>query len=186
MPKRTTPKKNRRTKTKPLPTPKSPSAPLWIPNDVDLELIPQEVRQAITQIVQPVYERFVLASDDPLEKSLGVTVTHLLWLEILQQADLKREYIEITAVLGSEKNHQRDIDQHLRIIESKVKVGYLLTRIRELRRRSNHRPNDFPALPDPDAPIAIDVETTPDPDYDPAEPPNSLTRGPNHGKTPPC
>ena len=159
MPKRPAPKKKRRAKPKPPP---GPPAPLWVPNDVDLELFPDEVRQAITQIIQPVYERFVIASEDPLEKSLGVTVTHLLWLEILQQADLKREYTEITAVLGIEKNHQHDIDQHLRIIESKVKVGYLLTRIRELRHRWNHQPTDFPGQP---APTAIDVDSTyPHPD----------------------
>jgi hypothetical protein len=183
MPKRPTTKKKRRAKTKP---PLTPPAPLWVPNDADLELMPQEVQQAVTQIIQPVYERFVIASDDPLEKSLGVTVTHLLWLEILQQADLKREYTEITAVLGTAQNHGQDIDQHLRIIESKVKVGYLLTRIRELRQRWNHHPADFPALPDPAAPTAIDVESTPAPDRDPAETPNHPTRGPNHGKTPPC
>ena len=183
MPKRPSPKKKPSAKTK---SPPNPPAPLWIPNDVDLELVPDEIRQAITEIVQPVYERFVIAADDPLEKSLGVTVSHLLWLEILQQADLKREYTEITAVLEIEKDHGRDIDQHLRIIESKVKVGYLLTRIRELRHRWNHRPTDFPALPDPAASTAIDVESTPAPDRDPAEPTHSLTRGPNHGKTPPC
>ena len=143
MPKRPAPKKKPRAKARSPPT--SP-APLWVPNDVDLHLVPDEVRQAITQIVQPVYERFVIASDDPLEKSPGVTATHLLWLEILQQADLKREYSEITAVLGTQKDHGRDIDQHLRIIKSKVKVGYLLTRIRELRHRWNDRPGDFHTL----------------------------------------
>ena len=183
MPKRPAPKKKRRAKPKPPP---GPPAPLWVPNDVDLELFPDEVRQAITQIIQPVYERFVIASEDPLEKSLGVTVTHLLWLEILQQADLKREYSEITAVLGTQKDHGRDIDQHLRIIESKVKVGYLLTRIRELRHRSNQRSSVFAAVPDPAAPTAIDVDSTAPPDRDPQETPNSPARGPNHGKTHPC
>ena len=180
MPKRRSAKKKRPAKAK------SPPAPLWVPSNVDLKLVPDEIRQAIIQIVQPVYERFVIASDDPLEKSLGVTVTHLLWLEILQQADLKREYSEITAVLGTQKDHGRDIDQHLRIIESKVKVGYLLTRIRELRHRSNQRSSVFAAVPDPAAPTAIDVDSTAPPDRDPQETPNSPARGPNHGKTHPC
>ena len=182
MPKKPIPTTKRKPRTRSKPSPTTP-APLWVPDDVDLELLPQEVRQAITQIVQPVYERFVIASDDPLEKSLGVTVTHLLWLEILQQSDLKREFTQLTAILGTEKNFQNDIDQHLRIIESKVKVGYLLARLRDLRQRSNHHSTDFPLLPDPAAPTAIDVQSTPGPDQDPKQPLNSPTRAPKHGKT---
>ncbi len=142
----------KRSKTKSLPPPQSAPRPPWIPNDRDLDRIPDEVRLAVDQIVQPVYERFVVESSDPLEKSLGVTVTHLLWLEILQQANHKHKYTELTALLGTETemDHHREIDQHLRIIESKVRVGYLLTHIRELRHRWNQ------ALPD-----AIDVSATP-------------------------
>jgi hypothetical protein len=183
--------KKTRTKTKPPPTPGSPLLPPWVPNDRELELVPDAVRQAVNQVVQPVYERFVLDSSDPLEKSLGVTVTHLLWLEILQQADLKREYTEITAVLGTQNNHHREIDQHLRIIESKVKVGYLLTHIQELRRRWNRQPPDHPTLPEPHT---IDVETPPPLLHLVDQPPENqepagLTHpleGPNHGKTQPC
>ena len=58
MPRRPAPKREPRAKTKPPPT---PPAPLWVPNNVDRELVPDEIQQAITQIVQPVYERFVIA-----------------------------------------------------------------------------------------------------------------------------
>ena len=109
--------------------------PLWVPQGADLEVVPQEVRQAIVEVVQPVYERIVLAADDPLEKSLGVTTAHLLWLEVLQQFDLKREYLQYSAVLGLSENRGAMIEQHLRIIYSKVKVGYFLARLRELRQK---------------------------------------------------
>jgi hypothetical protein len=109
--------------------------PLWVPQGVDLEVVPAEVRQAVVEVVQPVYERIVLAADDPLEKSLGVTIAHLLWLEVLQQFDLKREYLQYSAVLGLSENRSAMIEQHLRIIYSKVKVGYFLARIRELRQK---------------------------------------------------
>ena len=124
--------------------------PLWVPEGVDLHFVPEEVQRAIGEVVQPVYERFVLGVDDPLEMSLGVTLAHLLWLEVLQQFDLKREYTEITAVLKLRDDHSSAIDQHLRIIYSKVKVGYLLARLRELRQKLGEDAEDgssFPEVP---------------------------------------
>ena len=122
--------------------------PLWVPEGVDLDFVPEEVRQAIGEVVQPVYERFVLGADDPLEMSLGVTIAHLLWLEVLQQFDLKREYTQITAVLKLSDDRSGVIEQHLRIIYSKVKVGYLLARLRELRHKLREDSEDAASLPE--------------------------------------
>ena len=127
--------------------------PLWVPQGVDLEVVPAEVRQAVVEVVQPVYERIVLGADDPLEKSLGVTIAHLLWLEVLQQFDLKREYVQFSAVLGLSENRSAMIEQHLRIIYSKVKVGYFLARIRELRQKwEDEQGKDAPCWPKRGAP----------------------------------
>jgi hypothetical protein len=131
------------------PTHQGARGPLWVPEGVDLKYVPEEVRQAIAEVVEPVYERFVLGVDDPLEKSLGVTVAHLLWLEVLQQFDLKRQYTQVSAVLGLPEDREGVIDQHLRIIHSKVKVGYLLARLREFRQKGHPRPPDEPSLPGP-------------------------------------
>ena len=116
-------------------------------------MVPAEVRQAVVEVIQPIYERIVLAADDPLEKSLGVTIAHLLWLEVLQQFDLKREYVQYSAVLGLSENRSAMIEQHLRIIYSKVKVGYFLARIRELRQKwEDEQGKDAPCWPKRGAP----------------------------------
>ena len=125
------------------------AGPLWVPDGVSLQLVPDEVRQAIVEVVQPVYQRLVLGADDPLEKSLGVTVAHLLWLEVLQQFDLKQEYAQYVLVPALQVDHGSAIDQHLRIIDSKVKVGYLLARLRELRRQWRERSGETVFLPEP-------------------------------------
>ena len=117
-----------------------------MPQGVDLEVVPKEVREAVAELIQPVYERLVLEVDDPLEKSLGVTVAHLLWLEVLQQFDMKREYVQFAAVLGLSENRGPMIEQHLRIIHSKVRVGYFLARLRELRQQWDQRPAGGPSL----------------------------------------
>ncbi|MFH1921251.1 MAG: hypothetical protein ABIP48_15395 [Planctomycetota bacterium] len=124
--------------------------PVWAPQGADLEMVPDEVRQAIVEVIEPVYERFVRGTDDPLEMTLGVTVAHLLWLEVLQQFDMKREYLEVSAVLGLPEDRGPVIEQHLRIIYSKVKVGYLLARLRELRQQWQERTRAI--LPEPPEP----------------------------------
>jgi hypothetical protein len=115
---------------------RDPALPLWTPAGIELSRVPAEVQQAAREIVQPVCEQFVLHAADGLEKSLGATIAHLLWLEILEQFDMKREYVNIDSVLNLPGNRQDVIAQHLRLIEAKVRVGYFLVRIRELRQRA--------------------------------------------------
>jgi hypothetical protein len=117
------------------PEPRPQNLPLWAPDGVDLDFVPPEVQRAVAELVQPLYDQFVIGAADGLEKSLGVTITHLLWLEILEQFDIKREYTQVDAVLGLAGNRHEMIDRHLRLIDSKVRVGYFLVRIRDLRKR---------------------------------------------------
>jgi hypothetical protein len=118
-----------------LPVQSPENLPLWAPGGVDLKIVPSEVQQAARQLIQPLYNQFVLNSSDPLEKSLGVTISHLLWLEILEQFDMKREYTQVNAVLNLPGDRHETIDRHLRLIDSKLRVGYFLTRIREQQKR---------------------------------------------------
>jgi len=104
--------------------PRDPAQPLWVPEGIDLSYVPVEVRQAVAEVIQPVYEQYVVGADDGLEKSLGLTLTHLLWLEVLEQFDLKREYTQVQAVLGITGNREQLMARHLRLIDSKVRVGY--------------------------------------------------------------
>jgi hypothetical protein len=116
------------------PAPRSPELqrPLWSPEGVDLSIVPPEVQQAITELIEPTYQEFVVGSADGLERSIGISLTHLLWLEILEQFDMKRQYTQVDAVLNLPGQRHESIAQHLRLIESKVRVGYFLVRIREL------------------------------------------------------
>jgi hypothetical protein len=136
------------------PLPRPQNLPLWAPDGVDLKVVPLEVRQAITELIQPIYEQYVVNASDGMEKSLGITIVHLLWLEILEQFDIKSEYLQIEAVLHISHNRPEKIDRHLRLIDSKLRVGYFLLRIKELRTRLAHQAQLPPPLA-ADAPIVI-------------------------------
>ena len=50
--------------------------PRWTPPGVDFGSLPQEVRRALAEIVDPLYEQLVLGVPDPLEESTGLTIVH--------------------------------------------------------------------------------------------------------------
>ena len=50
------------------------SRPAWAPGDVDLFKVPEPVRQAVAEIVEPAYRKLVAEVEDPLERSIGLTL----------------------------------------------------------------------------------------------------------------
>ncbi len=51
--------------------------PAWVPEDVDFDKVPEAVRQAVAEIIEPAYRQLVTEAEDPLERSVGVTMVHL-------------------------------------------------------------------------------------------------------------
>jgi hypothetical protein len=115
------------------------SRPFWIPAGVDLDSLPEELQVAIAGIVNPAYRELVLCAEPGLEQSTGLTVVHLLWLEILDQVQLGQGVIETRP--GQDEQNQREslIAQHLRTVGAKNKTTNLLLRLREFRRKCVHQ-----------------------------------------------
>ncbi len=67
--------------------------PAWVPEDVDLHKVPEAVRQAVAEIIEPAYRQLVTEAEDPLERSFGVTLVQLMWLEVLEQHEAKHDYL---------------------------------------------------------------------------------------------
>jgi hypothetical protein len=111
---------------------RDPNLPLWLPDACDLERMPVEVRQAVAEIVQPAYAEMVQGAATGMEKSLGASIVHLLWLEILDQYDIKKDYTNNVLTLGMESNRKDAIAQYIRLIDAKLRVGNFMVRLREL------------------------------------------------------
>jgi hypothetical protein len=114
--------------------PRVPGRPLWMPESGDRDKLPVEIAQAIQEIVQPAYEQLVLHAAPGLERSLGASLVHLLWLEIVEQFDIKREYTTFTLGLELPYNRQQSIDGHIRLLDAKLRHGKFMLRLEELRR----------------------------------------------------
>lgn len=104
----------------------------WRPPGVDFAGLPKDVRAAVAEIVDPLYEQLVVGVHDALEKSTGLTVVHLVWQEILDQQKLGKGYQD-DPLLESLGNREETLARHLQLIDAKVKASYVLVRLRELR-----------------------------------------------------
>ena len=105
--------------------------PVWLPTGEHLARVPETVRRACIQQVQPFYDEYVARSTDPVERILSATVAHLTWLEILDQYEQRRECAKIDAVVETDSQRYVIIEQHLRLIDRKLKVANFLLRLRE-------------------------------------------------------
>ncbi|MHB1035326.1 MAG: hypothetical protein ACYC35_24830 [Pirellulales bacterium] len=136
----------------PLPTPAEthepatgdPSVPFWLPDGETLQALPAGSPQALAEIVQPVYRQHVLQAGDSLNKALGLTLVHMLWLEILEQLERKRQFTEVDARLGLPADNRDAITRDIRVLDAKVRLGRFLLRQEEYRNRRTE-----PARPAP-------------------------------------
>ena len=80
---------NHRSKPKPpaeaLPA-DAAARPSWLPIGDRWNDLPEAVRQAVPRVILPAYRQFVLDAPDELQRSIGLSLVHLLWLEVCDQS----------------------------------------------------------------------------------------------------
>ena len=110
-----------------------PSQPHWLPAGVEYEQLPKNLRRAIRDVIEPTYQELVLEAKSGLARSTGLTIVHLLWLEVLDQLELDVP----TGVVSSfdllhdlsSGSRQALIERHLRLVHAKLKASDLLCRL---------------------------------------------------------
>jgi hypothetical protein len=95
--------------------------------------VPSDVRHAAITLVQPFYEEHVNNTDDSVERMLATTVAYLMWTELLEQHDQKREYSHIESVIGLAGHRGSIIEQQLKIIDRKLRIATFFLKLREKR-----------------------------------------------------
>lgn len=114
--------------------------PFWVPEGVDFDRLPQQLRTAIFDIVDPIYQSLVLEAQDALQKSAGLTVVSLAWLEILDQIRLGEELRDPDTAIQCSAEREKLIARHLRLAGAKIKAASFLLRIHEFRNKFGHLP----------------------------------------------
>jgi hypothetical protein len=105
---------------------KRPPRPFFMPDDCEFESLPQGIQQAISEFVTPCSEQ-AIGEVDPLKKSVGLTMTFELALEIVSQSQV------MSAVLDPSTDPaelERRLSLHDRNVKRKQKSEDLLLRLR--------------------------------------------------------
>ncbi len=122
------------------------SRPYFIPEDFDFHALPEAVKLAFIDIVQPSYEELVLGAATTLERSAGVSLVFLLSLELLDQFEIGRQMNLTAAANTNSTDRNEQIARYLRVVSAKQAAGNFIFRLQSLRTRSNSSPA-FPPLP---------------------------------------
>jgi hypothetical protein len=102
----------------------SPGArPLWIPPELKFDELPAALQRAITEIVDPAYRELVLLAQNALERSMGLTYVHLLYLEIIEMIDVARDMARTLPRGEGTDAHQLKITRHLKLVAQKDRVA---------------------------------------------------------------
>ena len=108
--------------------------PFFVPSDINFDDLSEELKAAIGGVIDPAYRQLVVEAGDELARSVGVTIVHLLWLEIIDQFELAEELDHALRPSATDKR-QKLIERHLRLVNAKSKAGNFLLRLREFRRK---------------------------------------------------
>ena len=119
--------------------------PYWIPAGVDFDSLSAELRAAIMGVVNPAYQSLVLEAAAGLEQSTGLTIVHLLWLEVLDQIELGQSFENGKGDPEASEKRIGMIERYIRMAGAKTKTSNFLLRLHEFRQKWG----SFPAPPDP-------------------------------------
>ena len=119
--------------------------PFWIPEGVRFDSLPEELKVAISGVINPAYKELVLCASSGLEQSTGLTVVQLLWLEILEQIQIGKVVVENSDEQEDIQKREAMIARYLRLAGAKNKTSNLLIRLHDFRQKWG----SFPAGQDP-------------------------------------
>ncbi len=117
----------------------------WVPDGVSFDSLPEELKIAITAVINPAYLQLVVSASSGLEQSTGLTIVHLLWLEILDQIELGKGVAQNSDEPDTVKHRETMIASHLRLVGAKNKTSNFLLRLHDFRQKWG----SFPAQQDP-------------------------------------
>ena len=118
------------------------AAPYWVPPGMDLNDWPAALRTEVAAVINPCYRELVLFAKQGLAQSTGITIVHLLWLEILDQIELARtnpaedrksDPLQRTAIVSGRESREQSIERHLRLVRVKLQASEVLWRLQEFK-----------------------------------------------------
>jgi hypothetical protein len=125
--------------------------PYWIPAGADFDAWPADLQQAVVDLVNPSYYELVSRAQAGIPRTVGLSIVHLMWLEIIDHVNLAGDGPPLNAPAAAPSVEQvmaaldgsqlpatglsRDelIERHLRLVVTKLRACKLLSALREFK-----------------------------------------------------
>ena len=113
----------------------------WAPPGLACDEWSAELRAHVARLINPLYRELVLNAPNALTQSVGVTIVHLTWLEILDQLEIgqSRPRLDPLRLDLSVQGESRPklIERHLRLVGAKLKFSQFLQRLEDFKSRQH-------------------------------------------------
>src|SRR5689334_15759410 len=94
--------------------------PPWLPVGLKFDALPQPLKHAVTNIINPAYRELVTEAPTALERTVGLSYMHLIWLELLDQFNLGILTVQPTSGPQiSFEFYDLNLRAHLRLVTAK-------------------------------------------------------------------
>ena len=133
--------------------------PYWVPTGSAWRNMPEEIRRAIPQVLAPAYRQFVSEASGELERTIGLTLVHLIWLEVCGQVHLAVTAADPTALTAVLQKPEEMIARHLELVMAKCQAAELLVKMRLVSQSLQRPASALPMLPPPSSTDMGEVES---------------------------
>jgi hypothetical protein len=116
--------------------------PFWVPENVVFDRLPAALQAGILQLINPLYQQLVLEATNELARTVGLTLVHLGWLELLGQLELGRAQAVGLGGANPGPVDPKAIAQHLSLVAAKIKTTKLYLQLK----RACKQEEDFDAI----------------------------------------
>lgn len=131
------------------PVERDPDIPHWLPAGGGWEKLPQEIRETVSRFITPAYRRFVLEAPSEIERAVGTTLVHLMWLELCGQLQLAQAAVDPQSLDAVLQNPEEMIARHLHLATVKCQTAELMVKLRVINDALDRAPVARPVLPAP-------------------------------------
>ncbi len=106
----------------------------WLPPGFAIDHATSAVREAIANVVQPIYDELVTGQPRALERSMGMSIVQLLCLELLEHANIGATNPDDP--LANALRTQDPIEVYFRLVDMKLRASQMLLRVRKFHART--------------------------------------------------
>ena len=156
---KTKPRNPRTPRSRKPPVERGPDVPHWLPAGTCWEKLPQIIRDAVARFVAPAYCRFVLEAPSQIERAIGATLVHLMWLELCGQLQMAQAAVDPESLDALLQNPEVLIARHLHLASVKCQTAELMVKLRVINDALERGKPILPALTPGPSPASGRAET---------------------------